>query len=186
MINIKYNPTLSAPLILVNPFLKNKITRFITVMPISHQTEKTVRLPSVPRPNIIAGTHIPNRIFKLLLFRASLMTEIPLPSRASLIAVITSGIPVKRARTSTPIIVLFSPHAVLKKTAERTIPMLVIIITMSAADPIHAQDHDFGTSVFWLFEALLVEAIARVKNVRTFSGNFHFFIPLGFKSEAIA
>ena len=87
---------------------------------------------------------MPNRTFKVLLFSASLMTAVPLPSRASLIAVMTSGIPVNTARMTTPKMVLFSFHASLKNTADRTIPMQVTMMTISAAPPIHAQDQESG------------------------------------------
>jgi len=87
-------------------------------MPISHQTEKTVCFDRDQSPNIIAGMHIPNRIFIVLLFRDSLNTAIPLASRASLIDVIILGILVKVARINTPTMGLFTPHALLKNTAE--------------------------------------------------------------------
>ena len=120
----------------------------INVMPISHQTEKTVCLARDPRPNTVAGIQIPNRIFMVLLFRDSLITAIPLPSKASLIAVITSGITGKYARTSIPRMVLFTPHTLLKNTAERTIPILVTMMTITAATPNHIQDHDFCTRLY--------------------------------------
>jgi hypothetical protein len=161
----KYIPTIIAPLLLLNPFLKYKRDRAIIDAARSHQTEKTVRFAKEPRPNIVAGTHIPNRIFRVLLFRDSLITAIPLPSRANLIVVITLGILVKVARISIPRIVLFTPHTSLRKTAELTIPMLDAMITITAGTPNHTLGHDFFMTILGPFEACLVEAIATTKNV---------------------
>ena len=125
---------ITAPVNLLSPLFRNEKYRVAIVIPISHHRENTVWLDRGLRPNTMTGSNIPNKTFMVLLLRDSLTTAMPSPSMASLTAVIVFGMPVKDAITSMPTIILLTPHASLKNTAERTIPILAkIMITSEGA-----------------------------------------------------